>query len=59
MVAWTVLSTAVLLLRLAQATALRIANGPLVSWLADPAAAANDHPRAFRTFSRTRGALSE
>ena len=55
-VAWTVLSTAVLLLRLAQATALRMADGPLQSWLADPVAAAEAHPRAFRSFSRTRAA---
>jgi phosphatidylglycerophosphate synthase len=58
-VAWTVLSTGVLLLRLAQASAVRIANGPLTSWLADPAAAASDYPRAFRSFSRTRGAYRD
>lgn len=55
-VAWTVVSTGILLLRLAQATAVRIANGPLTSWLADPAVAASSHPRAFQSFSRTRGA---
>ena len=55
-VAWTVLSTGMLLLRLAQATAVRMVNGPLSSWLADPAVAASSYPRAFRSFSRTRGA---
>jgi hypothetical protein len=55
-VLWTVATTLALLLRLLQAAGIRLASGPLGSWLADPALAAANHPRAFRTFSRTRGA---
>ncbi|MBH81588.1 MAG: CDP-alcohol phosphatidyltransferase [Gammaproteobacteria bacterium] len=58
-VGWTVLSSAILLLRLAQASAIRLVDGPLVSWLADPVQAAARYPTAFRTFSRTRGAYRE
>ena len=58
-VGWTVVSTGVLLIRLAQATAVRMAGGPLTSWLADPEAAASNHPQAFRSFSRTRGAYAD
>jgi len=58
-VTWTVLTTAVLMLRLLQATAVRMTDGPLASWLADPKGAQAAHPQAFRTFSRTRGAYGE
>ena len=44
---------------LLQATGVRLTSGPLRSWLADPALAAASHPRAFQTFSRTRGAYAE
>jgi phosphatidylglycerophosphate synthase len=54
---WTVLSTGVLFVRLAQGFAVRQYKGsPLVSWMADPAQAAETHPAAFRTFSTTRSA---
>jgi len=56
-IVWTVLTSAVLFVRLLQATLARITGGgPLKSWLADPGAAATNHPRAFRSFSRTSGA---
>ncbi len=55
---WTAATTLVLLVRLLQATAVRMARGPLRSWLAEPADAAVAYPRAFRTFSRTRGAYA-
>lgn len=52
---WTLLSTLVLTLRLAWAAVVRARRGPLRSWLAAPNAAQR-HPRAYRTFSSTRGA---
>ncbi len=56
---WTVATTLVLLIRLLYAFAVRVSTGPLRSWLADPAAAAAQHPGAFRTFSRTRSAYND
>lgn len=58
-VGWTVATSAVLLVRFAQALFVRISRGPLRSWLADPVSAAARHPRAFRSFSRTRSAYGE
>lgn len=55
---WTVATTCVLLIRLLQATLARMDDGPLTSWLTEPSAASR-HPRAFRTFSRTRGAYAQ
>lgn len=55
MVFWTVGTTVVLMIRLLQATLARMSNGPLSSWLTEPSAA-TEYPRAFQTFSRTRGA---
>lgn len=52
---WTVGTTGVLLIRLLQATLARASDGPLRSWLTEPSAATR-YPRAFQTFSRTRGA---
>jgi phosphatidylglycerophosphate synthase len=52
---WTVGTTVVLMIRLLQATLARMSDGPLSSWLTEPSAATR-YPRAFRTFSRTRGA---
>jgi phosphatidylglycerophosphate synthase len=54
--AWTVLTSAVLALRLIYAAWVRWRSGPLDSWLKDPARAARDHPRTYRLFSATRGA---
>ena len=56
-VGWTVLSTAILLLRLVYAAAVRLSGGPLTSWLADPASRTR-YPRAHATFSATRSAYS-
>lgn len=53
---WTILTSAVLLLRLCYALLVRLRSGPLDSWLKDPARAAREHARAYRTFAGTRGA---
>lgn len=53
---WTVLTSAVLLLRLAYATLVRLREGPLDSWLKDPVRAAAEHGVAYRRFAGTRGA---
>ncbi len=53
---WTALSTAVLVLRLAQGAVARLTGGPLHSWLSTPEQAAREHPRAFDRFSVTRRA---
>jgi len=55
-VVWTLSSTAILALRLLYASAVRWRSGPLESWLKDPERARRDHPRAWHTFSATRGA---
>jgi phosphatidylglycerophosphate synthase len=56
-VIWTVLSTAVLVVRLLQGLAVRQFTGkPLSSWMEDPQVAASRYPQAFRTFSTTRAA---
>ncbi len=54
-VVWTVLSSALMALRLTYAAAVRVTRGPLQSWLSEPDAAER-YPRAFRTFSETRQA---
>lgn len=51
---WTVASSAVLIVRLAQAVALRIMRGSITSWLTDPEQAQREHPRAYAVFSGTR-----
>ncbi len=53
---WTLLSTAILGLRLLYAAMVRLRSGPLTSWLADGEAAARRHPGSYRTFARTRAA---
>ena len=53
---WTLLSTAILLLRLLYAAGVRARGGPLHSWLLNAEAAALQHPQAYRTFSSTRAA---
>jgi phosphatidylglycerophosphate synthase len=55
---WTAGTSVILLLRLLQATAVRVRSGPLISWLADPQLAAARYPRAHRTFSGTRSAYA-
>jgi phosphatidylglycerophosphate synthase len=56
-VAWTLVSSLVLLLRLLYAAGVRIRTGqPLDSWLKDSASAEREHPLSWRTFSATRGA---
>lgn len=53
---WTALCAAWLGVRLLAGLVWRSRRGPLVSWLADPAAAQREYPRSFATFSGTRGA---
>lgn len=55
-VAWSVLSTLVLIARLLQGVTARVFHGPLTSWLGDPQAAHGSHARSFRLFGGTRGA---
>jgi hypothetical protein len=56
-VVWTLASSAMLFLRLHYAAGVRWRSGqPLDSWLKDGASAAREHPRAWQTFSVTRGA---
>ncbi|MEM9386356.1 MAG: CDP-alcohol phosphatidyltransferase family protein [Pseudomonadota bacterium] len=55
-VLWTLVSTALLFLRLLQAAWWRWREGPVRSWLMDPAQARSTHPQAFRRFSGTRSA---
>lgn len=54
-VAWSALSTLILVMRLLYAIAVRLGGGPLTSWLADPASRQR-YPRAHATFSATRAA---
>lgn len=59
-VIWTVLSTLILIVRLFMGLAVRQHTGePLTSWMADPEAAAERNPAAFRTFSTTRSAYGD
>ncbi len=56
-VAWTLASSGIALLRLLYAAGVRLRTGePLDSWLKDSARAEREHPRSWRTFSATRGA---
>lgn len=54
--AWTVATTAVLILRLLQGAIIRMRHGPIHSWLADREAATRQYPTTYRVFSGTRGA---
>lgn len=56
--AWTVLSSVIMLLRLFYAAFVRLREGPLDSWLKDPARAAAEHAVAYRRFAGTRGAYA-
>jgi phosphatidylglycerophosphate synthase len=58
-VAWSVLSTVLLIVRLAQGTGVRVFHGRLVSWLDDAGAALGPHARSFRVFGGTRGAYGK
>ncbi|HSH42679.1 MAG TPA: CDP-alcohol phosphatidyltransferase family protein [Arenicellales bacterium] len=55
---WTVLSTAIMLVRLGWGARVRISDGRLASWLAEPDAARR-YPRAYREFAATRRAYGE
>ena len=56
-VGWTVASSGILFLRFVYAAGVRWRSGQrLDSWLKDGAHAAREHPRAWRTFSVTKGA---
>lgn len=58
-VLWTLLSSALMVVRLAQAAIERVRTGPVSSWLADPEAAARDYPAAFTRFSGTQSAYGD
>ena len=58
-VLWTLFSSLVMVVRLGQAAVDRAKNGPVQSWLADPEAAAREHPGAYATFSGTRSAYGD
>ena len=58
-VLWTLFSSALMVVRLLQAALERMRTGPLQSWLADPVAAAAEHPVAFARFSGTRSAYGD
>jgi phosphatidylglycerophosphate synthase len=53
---WTVLTTMVLILRLAQGVITRIGGAPLQSWLSADDVATGPNARAYRVFGSTRGA---
>ena len=55
---WTVASTALMALRLLQGLLARLRYGPLESWLKDPERAAENHPKAYQTFSGTQSAYA-
>lgn len=55
---WTAGTSAVLLVRLTHAVAVRVAYGRLESWLAEPMRAQREHPRAYAIFSGTQRANS-
>jgi phosphatidylglycerophosphate synthase len=55
-VGWTMLTTGVMFVRLAQGLVSRFARGPLTSWLGANNVATGPHARSFRIFGGTRGA---
>lgn len=55
---WTVITSAILLLRLFQGLLYRYRKGPLTEWLADPESAKSQSRTAFEIFSATRSAYS-
>ena len=54
---WTVLTTAVMILRLLQGLIARVRGGPLQSWLSAADVAEGPNARAYRIFGSTRGAF--
>ena len=56
---WTVITTAVLILRLLQGLLARARSGPLQSWLSAEDVATGRNARAFSVFGSTRGAYGE
>ena len=57
-VAWTLICTFVMALRLAYAVVERVRQGPLHSWLRDPERAAREYPAAYARFASTRAAYA-
>lgn len=56
-VGWTMLTTGVMFVRLAQGLVTRFMHGPLTSWLGADNVATGPHARSFRIFGGTRGAF--
>ncbi len=57
-VAWSALTTGVLVLRFVAGVLSRIRKGPLQSWLSEENVASGPHAASFRIFGGTRGAFS-
>lgn len=57
-VAWSVLTTGVLVLRFFAGVLSRMRNGPLQSWLSEENVGSGPHAASFRIFGGTRGAFS-
>lgn len=57
-VAWSVFTTVVLVLRLFYALAIRLLHGPLTSWLSQDNVATGPNARSYRLFGATRGAYA-
>jgi phosphatidylglycerophosphate synthase len=57
-VAWSAVTTGVLVLRLVAGVVGRFRNGPLQSWLSEENVAGGPHAASFRIFGGTRGAFS-
>ena len=55
---WTALTTAILILRLLQASIVRLTKGPLNSWLSEDDVASGPNARSFAVFGATRGAYA-
>lgn len=55
---WSVITTAMLVMRLLQAVVIRIKQGPLSSWLSEDDVATGPHARAYAVFGATRGAYA-
>ena len=55
---WSALTTLIMVLRLMQATLVRISGGRLRSWLSEDNVASGPHARSFSIFGATRGAYA-
>ena len=56
---WSALTTLILVLRLLQASIVRLGNGPLSSWLSETDVASGPNAYSFSVFGATRGAYAK